>query len=408
MTVGIGSPSRWGRFTAKGSAEVEARITALVEEAAEALKPLLPPSVCRALILIGGYGRGEGGVISTPDGEHPHNNLDFLAILESNDARKARAIRQQMLDAFLPIARRYDIEIDVGTVSTRTLRWAPSLVMWYDMRFGHKTILGDSGYMPSLRRFEVDRIPPWDARNLLVNRASLLVINDYLLEQYYDQVDRNLVVKHIVKAIIGYGDALLFFLGGYHWSYVERQRRIRQQAGIDEQFRRLYDEAADFRFRPHYADYATRDLVQWMADLRRELGPVHLRCESLRLNCPELDWAAYPHAALRHVVLDDAGSLHGWAKKSLNMARHRSAWALPLPPHERLGAAMLGPANLMRTLFPVVGYDLEIPEFRDLAVRAFDVRDASIAELRRGYLLQWSRYGDVNFQSILRKWQLSL
>jgi hypothetical protein len=68
------------RYTARGGAEVEARIRVLIGEVGEAVTAAVEPRHLRALLLIGGYGRGEGGVEVREGVEHPHNNLDFLLV----------------------------------------------------------------------------------------------------------------------------------------------------------------------------------------------------------------------------------------------------------------------------------------------------------------------------------------
>ena len=68
------------RFTARGGPEVEARIRGAVSEAADVMRAVLRPEEYRAVVLLGGYGRGEGGVELRDGEERPHNNLDFLVI----------------------------------------------------------------------------------------------------------------------------------------------------------------------------------------------------------------------------------------------------------------------------------------------------------------------------------------
>jgi hypothetical protein len=289
----------YGRFTVRGSVAVEELLTALVKEAAQAAETALRPSEYRALVMMGGYGRGEGGVEIINGVERPHNNLDFLLISESPSGKKQRELRQRLIDAFGPVMQKYDIEIDLSVVSTWKLRFAPTLIIWYDTRFGHKTILGDAQYVPSLKHFRLDRIPSRDTLRLLVNRGTLLLINEQLLENDTDaEVHRKRITRNIMKAIIGYGDALLFFLGDYHWSYVDRKRRMQNRLDVPEVFRELYDEAAEFRFLPDYEKNQNRDLKVWMAELRNVLEPLHLFCEKKRLGFEDLTWEGYPTRSL--------------------------------------------------------------------------------------------------------------
>ena len=66
------------RYTLDGGPQVESRIEDLVRAVAAEVENRVSSASYRALLLIGGYGRGEGGVEVRDGAEHPHNNLDFL------------------------------------------------------------------------------------------------------------------------------------------------------------------------------------------------------------------------------------------------------------------------------------------------------------------------------------------
>lgn len=400
----------WERFTLRGSDSVEAEVRNLVRDAAYAVRELLPENKLRSLVLLGGFGRGEGGVIVEDGVERPHNNLDFLLITRGVPETEQRRLHDRMRAAFRPLTDRYQIEFDTSVIADTKLERATNLIIWYDMRHGHRTLLGDPDYVPYLP-FTLERIPGWDMRNLLVNRGTLLVINAHLLVGELDLNEdmRRLVVKHIMKALIGYGDALLFFLGAYHWSYAERQRRMAQRKDVSEAFRRAYDDAMNFRFSPDYAAYLEQPPEEFLARTIAVVEPVHLRCESLRLDCELASWDAYPAGAFRRELFDDAASPRAWAKKAVYTLR-----ASATPPADCLDAAAglgfraAGPRNRMVVLFPAVLYSDVGEKFHRLAAEALGAADTTTAELRRAYLTQWGRHGDANFASALRKWDLDL
>ncbi|WP_375770453.1 hypothetical protein NR798_06035 [Archangium gephyra] len=393
------------RFTLRGSLAVEAEIAGLVRQAATTLGAHLPPDRLRTLALIGGYGRGEGGVERRGERERPHNNLDFLLVLE----RPERPGLKELLDqALAPLREQYAMGIDLGLVTVRALRRAPCRVMWYDMRYGHKTVLGDASFLPSLTHFTREDILPDDARDLLINRGTLLVINDVLLEQRgWDEARRRAVLRHAAKAIIGYGDALLFFHGKYHWSYVEKQRRMAEQQDVPEGFRRLYGEATAFRFEPDYERLATRELVPWLEEVREQLAHIHLACEAARMGLPGLRWDGYLERALGHAL--GAGGLEArvWMRKLRDGVRFRS----PTPPElgwrERLGLRLGGPRGLMAAVFPCVAYGVGSERDQELARQALGSSSRE-SGLRRSYLRCWGDFGDANFSLLARALGLEL
>ena len=71
----------------------------------------------------------------------------------------------------------------------------------------------------------------------------------------------SLVHNHVLDIQLDCQAMTLFFLGEYHWSYLERRKRIQKREDISKKFRDLYDEAIKFRLRPNYEDYNSKDLV---------------------------------------------------------------------------------------------------------------------------------------------------
>jgi hypothetical protein len=371
-------------YTVSGSPEVETKIDAIVAEVSATISREVEASRYRALVLIGGYGRGEGGVEFRDGEEHPHNNLDFLLITRNAGLSRGALERDRLSLALEPLRIRHDVGIDIGVVSEATLRTSPCLVMWNDMRFGHRTLLGDSRFVPSLTRFSVDRIPGWDIRNLLVN---------VLLEAgTWSTRTARTVIRHAMKAIIGYGDALLYFNGRYHWSYVEKQDRMRSLVAAPGVFRRLYDMAIDFRFNPNYGRYLDCYLPRWLDDLNAVLADIHLTCERARLGDPTLQWEHYLDTALRRFLREDLASPRSLGKKITNAAR-RPVANLDVSALATLGTRAAGPRTLLPILFPAVAYRSVAPAFCK-ALRDFG--DGPSARRRR-YLELWGEHVDINF-----------
>lgn len=398
----------WSKFTLYGTAELEQQLQQLMCDVASVVKRITKPSQYRALVLIGGYGRGEGGVERVGDDARPHNNLDFLLITRGLSKAKQEQLRCDVDAALAPLRESTGVGIDFSTISVAKLRRSPSLVMWYDMRFGHRTVLGDAEFVPSLKQFSLDKIPAWDVRNLLVNRGTLLVINDMMNDFGAPQAAiARTTIKHVMKAVIGYGDALLYFLGRYHWSYAEKQRRMRATREIAEGFRALYEEAISFRFQPDYSPYLQRDTQQWMTELRPTLAEVHMRCEEMRLGQFNLNWEQYLEHALREALWCDMKRPRAAAKKALNLLRG-SRTPVPGSWAATLGARTAGLQGLLPIVFPVVAYELENPALREFTASTLGAADSSNEEMRRAYLEHWGLHGDDNFASFLRRHGVTL
>lgn len=398
------------RFTVFGGAEVEAFLDSLTQQAARTVGKLLKPEQIRVLALIGGYGRGEGGVERLPDGsERPHNNLDFLLIATENEVEAVRARKHELDAALHALGTSSGIGMDLGIVSEGQLTKAACLVMWYDCRFGHRTLLGDATFLPSLSRFTAEAIVPWDIRNLLVNRGTLLVINGAMQDRGARTVTETRAQwRHTVKAVIGYGDALLYFLGAYDWSYVEKQKRMAARTDVPESFRKLYDDAMQFRFLPDYTAVATSPLADLSA-LLPAVEKVHQLCESHRLGQNSLTWEDYPNRVLEQAARD---ALRGGPRTLASALRRavrgeRSELSTAgLSPLSKLGLRLGGERERMAATFPVVAYNL--PSGREQAATLLGAANTSPEALRRAYLRTWGRFGDTNFESVVKKLGLVL
>lgn len=393
------------RFTLRGSPAVEHLIGELVKQAGAVIHQRVAPGELRTLALIGGYGRGEGGVDRSGGRERPHNNLDLMVVLERAPSAGLKAELDRALE---PLRAEHQVGIDLGLVTVSTLRRAPCRVMWYDMRHGHKTVRGDAAFLPSLERFRAEAILPEDVRDLLINRGTLLVINELLLARgELDEEARRTLIRHTVKAIIGYGDALLFFRGAYHWSYAEKRRRMAERTDVPEAFRRLYEEASAFRFEPDYAGFAGRDLRAWMAETREQLAAVHLTCEAARLGVPALGWSDYPERALRHVLLEGGLDARAWLHKLRAGWRFHAEAPAQLGRRARLGLRLGGARGLMAAVFPFVVYGAP-GAGREFARRTLGAASSASLDLQRAYLRFWGVAGDPNFAHTARKLGLTL
>ncbi len=400
--------SQGERFTVRGSEEVESLIGTLVGRVARIFKDILNEDQYRALILIGGYGRGEGGVEVRDGDQRPHNNLDFLLITKNMSAETSARIHQQLDGRLKELEREYDVGIDVSMIPQRKLLHSACLVMWYDMRYGHKTILGDRDFVPSLHRYSVETIDPEDVRWLLVNRGSQLIVTDLLLARKQRSLtEMRYIIRLTMKAIIGYGDALLFFLGAYHWSYREKGKRMERQPDVPAEFRELYAEAIDFRFQPEYDAYIRRDIPQWVDSVRELLEGVHRECESKRMGIYDWSWEEYPRLSLRHDLWRFPPSFRRAVRKLANLLSGPSA-----PAHaswmDRVAHRAAGHRGLLPACFPTIVYGLESETLRQWTRHALAAQDTAQETLALAFLEAWGRQVDPNFFKVSQQLGLPL
>ena len=418
----VGSNGPW---TGIGAPTVEATLSELSEQAARAVVERVPSTSLVTLAVIGGYGRGEGGVERVGDELRPHNNVDLLLITRGLGARARQRLTQELNRGLAQVAAHFSVPIDLGVIDARVLRHARRHVLWYDLREGHRTIAGDPDFLRANVRFSATDIDPRDVRDLVVNRGTLLLINLLALARFSPrsaagkepagQADipadipadwRKRIVRHAMKAVVGYGDALLYADGAYHYSYREKARRVRRSSLIGADLQAAYAEAIAFRFEPDYERHGGRDLFAWHADLLAVVKPAHQRFLQAIHGSP-VAWSQYPSMCLSHSLARSARSPRDWVR----CARSALAVRAQAPVSDmRLCAqyVLASPKDRLAAVFPAACYGVgtDHPLIRALVPvapepGADDSRSAQDARRRR-FLSLWAVHGDVNMPADVR------
>src|ERR1700689_1467995 len=86
------------RFTIDGSPELEDRLERLCDQVRSAAMTQIPPKEIAAIVLGGGYGRGEGGVLRTEAGDQPYNDLEFYVFLSGHRLRQEQRYGRTLHD----------------------------------------------------------------------------------------------------------------------------------------------------------------------------------------------------------------------------------------------------------------------------------------------------------------------
>ncbi len=399
-----------GRLTLSGGPAVEKFVTDLVTRAARVVTRFTPKDALKALVLAGGYGRGEGGVRVGDDGERPANNLDLLLFTVGLRTAERAALTATINRELETLRRRSGMGIDFSIVDARRLERDRVRVLWYDVRHGHKLLAGDPRFLPGLSRFTVDNIDPREMGDLLINRGALLILNDLIFERgALTPARRETVLTHIAKAVIGYGDALLFFLGAYHWSYVERRQRMAARlTRATPEFKRLYEHAMTYRFTGD-ARVGDRLLAQAQSGhMRHLLSALHLQIESVRLRTGRMSWHGYVRGSLRRELDEMTSSFRKMARGALTLVKGGVKLGSGTAYSVRLGLRASGEQGAVRALFPLVVYGHIDREEMEVARRLLGVKNVRSTAAKAAWLRMWGRVFDPNLIFTLRRLGLSV
>lgn len=270
------------RFTLDGSKSLERHLASLCQKALELVEDCTRR--IDGLLLGGGYGRGEGGVLRTENGDQPYNDLDFYVFMPGthwlNEKCHARALHHagEELTSLAGIEAEFKIE------SLARLRRAPISMFSYDLLSGHKWIKGGEKLLRGCEHHrEAEHIPLHEGARLLLNRCSGLLFATEP-NQTPDFIRRN-----IAKAQLALGDAVLTRFRQYHWSCLEREVRV-QRLYLDlpwwDEVQRHHEIGVEFKLRPYRSTESREELVREHQAICALARQVWLWFESHRLSTP--------------------------------------------------------------------------------------------------------------------------
>ncbi|HTD86855.1 MAG TPA: hypothetical protein VK850_09795 [Candidatus Binatia bacterium] len=268
------------RFTLDGSKSLERHIASICQRALELIES--STRSIEGLLLGGGYGRGEGGVLRTESGDQPYNDLDFYVFMPGtrwlNEKCHARALHQAGED-LTSIA---GVEVEFKIESLARLRRAPISMFSYDLLAGHRWIKGDESLLHGCEHhLDAERIPLHEGARLLLNRCSgLLFATDPA--QSTDFIRRN-----IAKAQLALGDAVLTRFGKYHSSCLDRRERVKRlyiDAPWWSEVQRHHEAGVEFKLHPYRSTELREELARDHQAVSALARQVWLWYESHRLS----------------------------------------------------------------------------------------------------------------------------
>lgn len=182
------------------------------------------------LVLGGGYGRGEGGILIKENGEAAlYNDLDFFVISNTRLFWKNTRLDQFFKKASEKWEKKLGINVDFsGAKSAKYIRSRSHIMVWREMILASTLLIGDE---EEFKRFFTPIstvMPPSETAKLLVNRMSgLFLAKQRLLrrsELFFEDYD--FIARNINKAVLACGDALLLFRGKYALKVQERLQNL--------------------------------------------------------------------------------------------------------------------------------------------------------------------------------------
>lgn len=340
------APPTPNRYTLDGDAAVEARIERDQQRIAAAVARVVPEGIFRALVLMGGYGRGEGGYRLVAGRPEPYNDYDYFVVVRGLGRTELSTLMPALAAAAQELRAEVGVEVDFALLREEALPQAEFSLMNAEMLWGHKVISGDPDILRAMPPMPFHHLPPGEILRLLLNRGSLLLMNQQALVSgaVLAGEDKERFFKYLFKAVLACGDARLAGNGCYHPSYpakFERLRRLNWPAQAE--LLSLYEQALATKFHPEYGPYPAAEAQEWQARVVRSWLETLSWFESVRIGRPTPAWSDYVDPRL------GKGQGHRWGllrnpavtRRDFGLAeilRH-PRWALRYP-RERLIAVL--------------------------------------------------------------------
>jgi hypothetical protein len=218
------------RFTIDGSQHLEQQLAGLCEAVLAGVNKTIPPQKLEALVLGGGYGRGQGGVLKTERGDQPYNDLEFYVFLHGNrvwNERKFSASLHALGESLSPQA---GLHVEFKVESLERLRRNPVTMFSYDLISGHRVVFPARFIFSGCEHhLASEKISLSEATRLLFNRCTgLLLAKEMLVKTELTAGQSDFVGRNLAKAQLALGDVVLTAAGQYHWSCTERHDRLRR------------------------------------------------------------------------------------------------------------------------------------------------------------------------------------
>lgn len=291
-----------GRYTILEDPKADEAVQRVLDNVVSAVKGLMDEHI-QAIVLAGGYGRGEGGVYWSDPSYRLVNDLDLLIFVKcglrrakENYASRLELLSQQLLNDGQGLK-----EIDLILSHESIYRFfAPKSVGYYELVNGHRVIYGDLDLGKIMRSIDPAKLPAYEGTNYFRNRGNGLLIAALYIsnERVIRPENRKNFQIELQKACQAMGDSCLLMNGQYHYSYQERLKRFKRLSLDipDELLKKIspwYGWGIRNKLTPDFGWPGDEVMVGRWFEVQETMGEFFLWYEGQRLRHRFADWAAY-------------------------------------------------------------------------------------------------------------------
>lgn len=384
------TPARTDRYTLDGDDRVEAQMGADQEVISEALAGLMQPPEFQSLVLMGGYGRGEGGFFFENNRPYPYNDYDYFIITRGLSKADQRTL-QPTVDALCDnLAEQVNVAVDMAFLREEDIPHLEYNLMHAEMQWGHRVVAGNPNVLDAMPNMPIETLPLAEFTRLMHNRGTLLLMNQLMLKEEGEPEDpkaREKFVKYIFKSVRAIVDALLAAEGRYDPSYATKKALL-PTVKLDyphlPQLITDFDLAFEAKFHPDFSEHIKQDLTAWQQRGIEAWLAAMKRLEQVRTGRQIRDWGDYASLpkdqsghGLKSLARNTAITLRDYG---LGEVLTNPIWSIRYPRERIVSSLPLLLAHFDEPTHPALIKHLKIPAGSDWATAA------------HAYLEQWPRY----------------
>jgi len=278
------------RFTLDGSERLEKFLDELCRESRDAIRQIIPASKLVCILLGGGYGRGEGGVLRKGNQDLPYNDLEFYVVHGMNFLIAQKLYNHSLHQLATKLSKKAGIDVEFKLLSLSQLERSGVSMFYYDLISRHYLVDGEEECLKGCEHHRAaHRIPLHEATRLLMNRCSGLLFSQAKLEATpFTAEEADFIGRNIAKAKLALGDVLLTSKGEYHWSCLERHKRLTKlppEQGLPEfeSIVEMHEEGVEFKLHPYLETKAREVLESELEQIKGVAAKMWLWLEERRL-----------------------------------------------------------------------------------------------------------------------------
>lgn len=213
-----------GRYSVSGSRYFDQKIDQDMQTIITAVRNLIPASELRAIILTGGYGRGEGTAYLSQGKEFPFNDYDMVVVASQNSLNLRKKLHLLEKD----LSKKVGLPVDLYLHTPRSLKRSEHSLMNTEMLHGHSVVYGDRKTLQIMPSFSVETLPLEEGSRLLLNRGKLLLDMEQRFKERKALSDEERLhfAKFLLKSRLAYGDCLFMAAKDYTISYASKSQEI--------------------------------------------------------------------------------------------------------------------------------------------------------------------------------------